>query len=315
MKLAPTVPFDPRAWNRDTMAHQKTWQISPPPGYLDDLRALKDWALTQPDPLGTMRRESVETPWIQGLGQLISREIDVGSGVAWVRGLPDLTESEIRLFYLKLALTLGTSIDTYGRICDVHDTGVSYKDQPVPVSKTRESTGMHTDSSGKEVLPEIVGLACVRQAPEGGDSRIISAATVHEELRGSAPHLLRYLYHEFIRDLVTPGSERNPKNIEQNRFPIFEFNGRLKFRYMRYWIERGHAVVGEKLDQKALDAFDALDGALANPANILEFRMQPGDMLFIDNTQVAHDRSAFVDNPQSPRLMLRTWLHHPFRVA
>jgi hypothetical protein len=36
--------------------------------------------------------------------------------------------------------------------------------------------------------------------------------------------------------------------------------------------------------------------------------MVPNDMLFIDNTAIAHDRDAYIDDPTAPRLMLRLWL-------
>jgi alpha-ketoglutarate-dependent taurine dioxygenase len=167
---------------------------------------------------------------------------------------------------------------------------------------------MHTDSSGKRVWPSIVGLACVRQAPVGGGSRLVSAAQAHETLRREHPELLARLYDGFLRDIVTPGSARTPADVAANRFPIFSFAGRLALRYMRYWIERGHERAEEPLDEQALAAFDALDATLARPEHVVAFRMGPGDLLFIDNRTVAHDRDAYEEDPERPRLMLRLWL-------
>ncbi len=96
--------------------------------------------------------------------------------------------------YLALGLELGRTIATYGRLYDVIDTGASYTDKSVPMSQTRESTGMHTDSSGKNVCPRVIGPLCIRAAPRGGDSRVVSAAEVHERLRGRSPALLERLY-------------------------------------------------------------------------------------------------------------------------
>jgi len=301
----------PRGWRAADLAARSSWRLAASEGVLRDATALQQWAGDRVDPISELVADSVATPALDALAGTIGTELDEGSGVALVTGLGALPESTLRLVYLKLGLSLGRTIDTYGRLYDVHDTGESYRDKPIPVSQTRESTGMHTDSSGRDVWPRIIGLACVRQAPQGGESRLVSAVQVHEDLRGSVPHLLERLRDDFVRDVVTPGSERDPDVVRRNRFPVFAGGDRVALRYMRYWIERGHARVGEPLDSEATAAFDALDTALEDPRNVLRFRMEAGDLLFIDNTTVAHDRDAFVDDPDEPRLMLRLWLSRP----
>lgn len=308
--LAPMEPIAATAWTAASMNARSAWQLDAPASALDDAERLARWAQTVRDPIIELAADAVRTPAIDALGARVARELDDGSGVAWVRGFANLDELTLRLTYLKLGLTLGRTIDTYGRLYDVKDSGASYRDQPIPVSQTRESTGMHTDSSGKDVRPGVIGLACVRQAPVGGRSRIVSAARVHETLRSERPDLLRRLYGSFVRDVVTPGSARSIEAVAQNRFPVFAYDGRLSLRYMRYWIERGHDRIGEALDPLDIAAFDALDAVLEDPQNVLAFTMQPGDMLFIDNTTTAHDRDAYVDDPAAPRLLLRLWLDH-----
>ena len=301
----------PMAWTAAVMATRESWRFAAPPGVDADVDALARWARDLEDAVGGLHAGSVATPTLDALAARLAHELDTGSGVAWIRGFTGLSERTLRLVYLKLGLALGTTIDTYGRLYDVRDTGASYRDRPIPVSQTHESTGMHTDSSGKHIRPGIVALACVRQAPEGGGSRVVSAAQAHEVLRARAPHLLTRLYDDYVRDIVTPGCDRAEEQVAANRFPIFSFDGRLSLRYMRYWIEKGHARVGAPLDPEATAAFDALDAALAAPAHVLAFRMAPGDMLFLDNTTVAHDRDAYVDGPALPRLLLRLWLDRP----
>lgn len=167
---------------------------------------------------------------------------------------------------------------------------------------------MHTDSSQRRVHPQIVGLACIRPAPVGGGSRLSSASFAHEKLKAEAPELLTALYHPYIRDLVTPGSADERMALIDNSFPIFQYDQRLFFRYMRYWIERGHHKVGLRLSPLSIDAFDALDEILNSPENQLQFTMKSGDFLFIDNTLIAHDRDAYQDDPAHKRLMVRLWL-------
>jgi alpha-ketoglutarate-dependent taurine dioxygenase len=44
------------------------------------------------------------------------------------------------------------------------------------------------------------------------------------------------------------------------------------------------------LGPEDIAAFDMLDRELSDERNVLTFRMEPGEMLFIDNTTSAHDR-------------------------
>lgn len=308
MNLAPASAIRPIAWTAASMAQRTGWKFDAPPEVDGDVAALVAWADTKTNAVAALQRDAVDTPRLDALAAGMARELDHGSGVALARGFGHLNEPALRLVYVKLGLALGTTVDTYGRLYDVRDTGASYKDKPIPVSQTRESTGMHTDSSGKAVRPRVIGLACVQPSPQGGGSRVTSAAQVHEVLRDQAPDLLGRLYGEYVRDVVTPGSDRDPSVVATNRFPIFAWENRLVFRYMRYWIERGHARIEQPLTADDLRAFDALDAALEDPAHVLAFRMDKGDILFIDNTTTAHDRDAYIDDPAAPRLMLRLWI-------
>ena len=296
------------AWNAADMWANKNWRFSASDKLIAEAHALLDWASFRAEPVAEMSCDSVVTPFVDELAKRIRAELTNGSGVAWVEGLAALPEQALRLLNLKMGLAIGNPLDVYGRLYDVRDTGVSYQSAPVPVSLTREATGIHTDSSAKSVLPRWVSLACVRQAEEGGTSRLVSAAWVHEQLRAKSPGLLALLYNDFIRDIVTPGGQRDVEKVAANRFPIFSNLSGLCFRYMRFWIERGHARCGEPLDADTLAALDALDAALTAPETALTFRMKPGDMLFIDNTTLAHDRDAYRDAPNGGRLMVRMWL-------
>lgn len=313
MNLAPLHVVRSRCWDVTQMrARIRSWVFTVGEGTRREAAELLEWgrSLGSLDPVAVLRDDSIATPHLASLAASVRRELDV-SGVALVCGFRCMSEEALRLAYMKLGLALGTPIETYGRLYEVRDTGVSYRDVAVPVSQTRESTGMHTDSSGKDVAPRVVGLACVRQAPRGGGTRLVSAALAHEVLRRDHPQLLARLYDGFVRDVVTPGDDRDPERVSRNRFPVFSYSessGALCLRYMRFWIERGHERCGEPLDDEAWRAFDALDAVLSDPSHVLSFRMEPGDFLFVDNTLVAHDREAYEEDPASPRLMLRLWL-------
>ncbi|MFO0016801.1 MAG: TauD/TfdA family dioxygenase [Synechococcaceae cyanobacterium] len=240
----------------------------------------------------------------------LRRELLRGWGVAWVRGLGDLPEPRLRRLFLAIGRAIGQPDTTYGELYDVFDSGASHLERAIPVSQTRAATSMHTDSSQRATHPRWVGLACVRQAPEGGGSRLASAVAVHDHLALHDPAALRRLYRCFHRDLVTPGGERQRQQRLANRFPIYRLaDDGPSLRYMRHWIETGHARLGKPLKPADRQAFDSLDASLNDPRFRYDFRLEPGDLLFCDNHKTAHDREAYRDAPAAPRLMLRLWLN------
>jgi alpha-ketoglutarate-dependent taurine dioxygenase len=240
----------------------------------------------------------------------VRRELERGWGVAWIRGLGELPEERLRRLYLAIGRAIGEPDTTYGELYDVRDTGASHLERAIPVSQTRAATTMHTDSSQRATHPRWVGLACVRQAPEGGGSRLASAVAVHDHLALQQPEVLRRLHRCFHRDLVTPGGKRERQQRLANRFPVFQqATDGPSLRYMRHWIETGHARLGKALAEADRQAFDQLDASLNDPRFRHELRLEPGDLLFCDNHKTAHDREAYRDDPAAPRLMVRLWLN------
>ena len=272
-----------------------------------DLANSNHWIFAAEASLAATDPDSLRA-WCQ---PLIS-ELQHGSGVALVRGLGELDGTMLRQLYLEIGCCIGELDTTYGALYEVTDSGGSYREQAIPVSQTHASTSVHTDSSRLETHPRWVGLACIRQAPLGGGSRLVSVVAVHDQLAQAHPAQLQRLKRSFHRDLVTPGSCNDLAGIKGNRFPVFsDASDGPTLRYMRYWIETGQQRIGEPLGPLDSEAFDALDAALNDPQLRYDFALAPGDLLFIDNHKVAHDRDAYQDDPSAPRLMLRLWLNEP----
>jgi len=297
------------------MAADSTWRIDLTPEVARDVARLEAWARTVANPTAALQAGLLDLPAVRDLGARVAAELDHGPGLAWLRSPSPLDPGLTSLLLLAIGLELGESIDVYGRLYDVVDHGGSYRDKPIPVSQTRESTGMHTDSSNAAVWPRVVGLACLQPAPEGGESRLACSALAYETLRARCPELLKVLHGDFFRDVVTPGSDRDPAAVRRNAFPIFRSDGGITLRYMRYWIEKGHERVDAPLTPRQLEALDALDEALEDPANTLSFRMGAGDVLFLDNATVTHGRAAYRDDPDAPRHLVRMWLDRPGAAA
>jgi alpha-ketoglutarate-dependent taurine dioxygenase len=258
---------------------------------------------TLPLPIESLHGGLLQSERVDLLVQEIRTELYAGSGVVWLQGLTGLSENLLRRAYTFLSMKIGTPIDTYGRLYDVKDTGQSYLDKAIPVSQTRAETTFHTDSSNVHVEPAAVSLLCVRPALSGGSSLVSSAITAHQDL---SENTLRLLYRDYVRNIVTPGL--SSADVFKNRFPVFRWSEQegLVMRYMRYWMEKGHERIGWPLSDAEMQALDLLDATLIQ--NQVRFDLRAGDMVWVNNRTVTHNRTAFEDDPVNPRLLVRMWL-------
>ncbi len=188
----------------------------------------------------------------------------------------------------------------------VRDTGADSRDPNTRIYQTSERQTFHTDSS------DVVGLLCLNEAREGGDSLLVSAATMYNVICRDRSDLLGYLFGEIATDRrgeVPPG--------EKPFFTIPVFNwhaGFLTVIYQRQYIDSAQRFPeAPRLTAGHVEALDLFD-KLANDARLnFSMRLKPGDMQFVYNHSLLHDRSAFVDWPEAERRrhMLRLWLSIP----
>ncbi|MFJ4878370.1 TauD/TfdA family dioxygenase [Streptomyces sp. NPDC088745] len=159
----------------------------------------------------------------------------------------------------------------------------------------------HTDRAGPPGPPHFLALLCVRPAPTGGASLLISATTVHDRLAARHPGQLAALYADFHFG-AEPGLARTG--------PVFaRHDSRLAVHYNRHQIERGHHAAGVPLGEARTRALDAFDGVLADQDLALRVPLRRGDLLLLDNTAVLHGRTAFTDHPDPSRrrCLTRSW--------
>jgi hypothetical protein len=190
---------------------------------------------------------------------------------------------------------------------DVRDTGQDVR-SGVRFSVTNAESGFHTDNSFGADVVDYVGLLCLHSARAGGVNQLVSAYAVHERLRARHPDLLPLLYAPFHIDRrggVRPGESATA------HFPILQRDGdELVCRYLRYWIEAGHEKAGEPLTPDQVRALDALDGVAREEDLRVEFALELGQILFVNNRWILHNRTAFVDHPEPGRRrhLVRLWL-------
>ncbi len=233
-----------------------------------------------------------------------AEELENGRGFVVLRGLPveRYSRDEINTIYYGLGLHLGQPVcqnprgDLLGEVMNVGDL----KDKNTRVYQTNLYLPYHSDPS------DVVGLLCVRKAPVGGVSSLISVATVYNRILRDHPEYLGLLYR--------PMYFAHLCEDQPSLSPIFSYHqDKLSCRYLRQYLELGHEIRGLPLSRVEVEALDLFDSLIHDPELRLDMLMEPGDMQFANNYAVLHSRTEFQDHedPAQRRLMLRLWLKMP----
>ena len=231
-----------------------------------------------------------------------------GIGFEVLRGLP------VERYDQRLAATIfcgvgshlgsARSQNAHGHILGhVRDTGASSKDTNTRIYQTAERQSFHTDSA------DIVGLLCLREAREGGDSLLVSALAIYNRMRAERPDLLERLFDAVATDRrgeVPPGAKPFME------IPVLNWHAdNLTVFYQRQYIESARRFAdAPALTAEHVEALDMFDALAEDPDMHLRMRLRPGDMQFVYNHSQLHDRTAFLDwpEPSQRRHLLRLWL-------
>ena len=307
-----------QVWDRATLGDSESWQRQLPAVVADEFLEVCRQQPELAHDLDGFVFDPVLFPRLAKFAGRVRGALVTDEGFTWIQGLGDLGlgEAEQRLFYVALGLAMGEAMTQYGRIYEIRDKGKNYKEEAVPVSMTGSSTSFHTDSSARDTLPDFVGLLCEQPSLSGGESLVSNALRAHQVLQAEDPRALELLYSSFVRDVVTPGVAKTKANLLRNRFPIFAPCARkekIVFRYMRYWIEVGHEKAGEPLSDHHVEALDRLDEILASNDQAVSFQLEKGDILWVNNRTLAHNRTEYKDTPGNIRRLQRMWIRLPAR--
>ena len=188
----------------------------------------------------------------------------------------------------------------------VRDVGADINDPNTRIYQTTSRQSFHTDSC------DVVGLLCVREAMSGGDSMLASSMTAYNEILKRRPDLAPHLF----LPVATDRRGEVPENEDPFfTIPVYSWHRNfLTCIYQRNYIESARRFeTAPRLSAQQVDALDLLDDIVNEPAMHLRMRLQPGDMQFVYNHSLLHDRTGFTDWPEAEkrRHLLRLWLAVP----
>ncbi|MBI2508155.1 TauD/TfdA family dioxygenase [Candidatus Woesearchaeota archaeon] len=253
-------------------------------------------------------------PGISGLPENVKKfrenVLENGYGFGIIKGMSHFNREIQREIYLSTARLLGNPIvqNISGEtVVDVFDKGKTMETGG-RYHETRQGGALHTDSPQYKDIPDYLGLLCLHPAKAGGESKFISAYSLHNRLLKENSELLKRLYQPFHFD--KRGHEKlgeSPTTFE----PVFRYDSKgLHFRYLGNYIRSGHERISVPLSDIERKALEAVDRLLEDENLIVTAEMGSGDMQFLNNHRVVHGRTDFVDyeDLDKKRLMLRTWL-------
>jgi hypothetical protein len=302
--------LDEQGWKRDNLS-SLDWTISLPDVCVAELDEVVRRVRKHPQPVQSLTPRTFSLTACAAVMAKVRRQMANGIGIAILDRVPveRYSVTENRGIVWLLAMLMGQVVaQTWDgtSLYDVKDSGKSLG-YGVRRSVTNLAQPFHTDGAWLWMPPAYVGLFCLRAAQTGGLSRFVSLITVHHEMWRRYPDLLARLYRPFWWDRQ---AEHGPDDRRFCRHPVYHHDGQvLMARYYEDYIHNGYKLAGESLDDTGREALAAMRSIIEAPENWVEFRMEMGQLQYINNRRFAHARTGFTDMDgwQAQRHMVRVW--------
>ncbi|MCC6466822.1 MAG: TauD/TfdA family dioxygenase [Alphaproteobacteria bacterium] len=262
-------------------------------------------------PIEKIGREDFPLPTLGSRLDALRKEVVHGRGFVLLRGLAiaDRPIEYAAAAYWGVGTYFGRarSQNSKGHLLGhVRSQGLSTADPNVRSYQTTERQTFHIDSC------DIVGLLCVRPAKRGGESKIASSISIYNRMVEERPDLVDRLFLPMFNDRrgeVPVGAE--PWFV----IPVFnEYLGYLSVFYIRQYVMSAQRFPEvPRLSPADVEALDYFDRLCDDPAMRLDMTLESGDMQFLHNHTVVHDRNAYEDWPERERKrhLLRLWIAAP----
>jgi hypothetical protein len=238
-----------------------------------------------------------------------AQEIGQRSGIALLKGVPveDMELPIIEVMYWGLGLHLGIPRPQGKKsqfISHVRDDGGTYRSTQGRGYNTNSKLDFHSDGS------DIVGLLCIQQAMEGGNSMVSHSIRAFRHLQQERPDLAECLLQPVVYS--RQGEEASDEPPYYRASIVGEKNGQLYCRYIRNHIKSAQLSFDdiERLTPLQVQAMDRFDQLLQHDDLCYHMRLEQGDIQLLNNHAVLHSRTEYLDfpDPAKKRHLLRLWL-------
>lgn len=303
--MAPVV--DPADWTADEMAASDEWLHRLDQAEVAELSAAIAPFDRDDIDLMTLARDAFPLPRLGPTLAEIRRELLYGRGFVLFRGLPidKLGKRGAAIAFWAVGQHLGDGVlsqNALGHVLGhVTDIGQSRANPNQRGPYSREEIPFHVDCA------DVVGLLCLETSKSGGESSLVSAVRVHNEMLKRRPDLVKVLAEPYYRDRrgeIPPGMD------PWYRLAVFHYHQG----YFSASIEPTYIGSAHRFDevpemtpaqQEAIAMAQSLSEELRFDAGFAR-----GDMQFCNNHVIFHTRRGYEDHsePERKRHLLRLWL-------
>ena len=306
----PKIPLqpivDPAGWNAREVAAHDDWIYKLSEAEIADIHDAVAAAENSGSDIKDIRGDDFVLPNLaRGLAD-IRDELLNGRGFVLIRGVPaaDFTLKQSAIAYWGISAHLGRIVSQNAKghlLGHVRDVGGDYGDANTRGYLTNAHMGFHVDRC------DHVGLFCLQPAKQGGESRIVSAVTLHNEILARRPDLMEELVKDYYWSWV---GDAPPGSKPWYKMPVFSFeDGYLCVRGVSSQIYKSRELPGvPPFTTKQMEALDFFKAVVEEIAVDMEFRQ--GDIQFLHNHVTLHSRRGFTDwpEPERKRHLLRLWI-------
>jgi len=300
------------AWRGEDMAaRERVWLRHLTGDEIAELESAATTYLREHGDIGALSRDKFPLPRFGAHLAALKDTLIAGTGFEVLRGLPVATYSQemAAAIFCGIGAHLGSarSQNAMGHILGhVRDIGADANNPNTRIYQTAQRQTFHTDST------DVVGLLCIREAMDGGKSLLVSTSAIYNEMLRQRPDLLALLFEPIATDRRGEVPEGQKPYFE---IPVLNWHeGYLTGIYQRQYVDSAQRFAdAPRLTGAHVAALDMFDALANDPKLHLGMQLQPGDMQFVYNHALLHDRTAFRDWPDArqKRHLLRLWLSVP----
>ncbi len=307
--LPPGAIAGPAAWKGQEITASRDWMYELTSADLAEIDAAIRTHFAEGREMGDISPSTFRLPALAKKLATLLDQVLHGRGFVMLRGfdVTGRTTAESAVAYLGIGSHLGSFRSQnakghlLGHVCDL---GLDIRKPTTRYYQTNRELEYHTDSC------DIVGLLCLKTSKSGGESRLVSSVTLHNEMLRRRPDLWKQLFNPFPTDRR---GEVPPGMLPWFELPVFNWHaGELSTIFAGQYIRSAQANFPQarRLTAVEHEALDMLDTLSNDPDLNLTIEFRPGDMQFVHNHQILHSRTDFEDWPEleKRRHLLRLWL-------
>lgn len=312
VEYAPGRVGGPMAWRAEDLQKDRSW-IHQLDG--DDVRELESavqYTMDRNIEIIDITRDNFPLEGMAGRIASLRRDITDRIGFGYMRGLPVERYDRERLtrMYFGMSRYIGDPVpqNRNGHLLGhVIDIGTSVNDYNKRITQTAAALEFHSDAC------DVVGLVCIRTAKLGGESALVSAVAVHDEMFERDEELWRELYQPIVVDRrgEVPAGKQPWMEIPVFHWHKGVFNG---YAPLSAYVESARRFEGApKMSARREEAFRLFIEICNDPIFALRVPFQPGDFQYLQNNIVFHSRTTYEDWPDAERKrhLMRVWLSLP----